>query len=206
MTSPEAVQLAARNPRFWLAGFLAIFMLGLGLATVHQTDVASAPPVSASASLRLQPVNYAVQDAMPDAAVPAHLYKFALNAFLMPLLDDSVPPRWTDVAVEYGCGSGTSVMVDGQPMIPGTSLPTRAFTVRWVMDECTPFGQGSVRLSGGIELVVSHKHLGLHAVVNPDHLSVDSHMGRAWLRGPFNAEASLPAAARAGRSKTLDPR
>ena len=56
------------------------------------------------------------QDAMPDAPMPVDLYRFALNALLVPLLDDAVPPRWTDAAIYFSCDPGTSVMVDGEPL------------------------------------------------------------------------------------------
>ena len=52
----------------------------------------------------------------PRRPVPPDLIRFALNALLVPLLDDSVPPRWTDVALEHICGPGTRVLIDGKPL------------------------------------------------------------------------------------------
>lgn len=126
-----------------------------------------------------------------DAPMPINLYRFALNALLVPLMDDTEPPRWTDAAIDFHCGPGTSVTVDGAPLVAGKLIPAKAFTVRWDMDHCTPMGPESVALSGRVELVVSHVAGGLSAMVMPDRLRVDSHLGSAWLQGPFAAETSL---------------
>lgn len=145
---------AAWSPRFWLGCFVVAVLLELGFAAVYPTDLPKAPPVSTVALMSLHPVDDTVQDARPDAPLPVDLYRFALNAFLVPLLDDSAPPRWTDVAMEFACGPGTTVMVDGDPMVAGQPIPVKAFTVRWMMDRCSPLGRESVELSGGVELVV----------------------------------------------------
>ena len=163
-------------------------LLGLSLATVYPKD----PPKSSHAQVARSTASdlFAGTDyeATSDAPMPVDLQKFALNAFLVPLLDDAVPPRWTDAAVEFMCDLGTSIWVDGQPMVPGDPIPARDFTVSWAMDKCSPFGQNSVELTGGVELMVSHTAAGFSAVVKPDQLKVDSPMGRAWLRGPFAAD------------------
>lgn len=127
----------------------------------------------------------------PDAPMPINLYRFALNALLVPLMDDAEPPRWTEAAIDFNCGAGTSVTVDGAPLVAGKLIPAKTFTVRWDMDHCTPMGPESVALSGRVELVVFHEDAGLSAIVMPDRLRVDSPMGRAWLQGPFAAETSL---------------
>ena len=129
--------------------------------------------------------------AASDAPMPINLYRFALNALLVPLMDDAVPPQWTEVAMDFNCGPGTSVTVDGAPLVAGKLIPAKAFTVRWDMDHCTPMGPESVALSGRVELVVFHEDVGLSAMVMPDRLRVDSPMGSAWLQGPFAAETSL---------------
>ncbi len=130
-----------------------------------------------------------------DAPMPIDLYRFALNALLVPLMDDAEPPRWTEAVIDFNCGPGTSVTVDGAPLVAGKLIPAKAFTVRWDMDHCAPMGPESVALSGRVELVVFHEDAGLSAMVMPDRLRVDSHMGRAWLRGPFSTETSLATAA-----------
>lgn len=130
-----------------------------------------------------------------DARMPIDLYRFALNALLVPLMDDAEPPRWTKAGIDFSCGPGTNVTVDGAPLAAGTLIPAKAFTVRWDMDHCAPMGPESVMLSGRVELVVFHEDTGLSAMVMPDRLRVDSHMGSAWLQGPFAAETSLVTAA-----------
>ena len=163
-------------------------MLGLSLATVYLRD----PPQSSSAqvphSMASDLFSGTDHGAASDAPMPVDLHKFALNAFLVPLLDDAVPPRWTDAAVEFTCDLGTSIWVDGQPMVPGNPIPAHDFVVSWAMDKCSPFGRNSVELTGGVVLMVPHTAAGFSAVVKPDQLKVDSPMGRAWLRGPFAAD------------------
>ena len=209
MNSPMAftasIALQARRHRFWLIGLVAVALLGWGLAAVFPANPLRAPRTQTVQALALNPVDGMDHQSAPDAPVPVELYEFALNAFLVPLLDDSVPPRWTDVVVDFTCGPGTSIFVDGQPMVTGSPIPPHAFTLRWVMDKCSPFGPDSVELSGGVDLVVSHTRTGFSAMVKPDQLKVDSQMGRAWLRGSFNAETSLTAPAPVERSKTMRP-
>lgn len=169
--------------KFWLSCLAVLALpLGIAFATVYPKDLPRTLPVPNQA-------------AMPDAPMPVDLYRFALNALLLPLLDDSIPLRWTDVAIDYSCEPGTGVTVDGEPLVAGKLIPAKAFTVRWNMDRCAPMGPESVALSGSVELLVFHEDAGLSAVVMPDRLRVDSHMGRTWLHGPFAAETSLSTSA-----------
>lgn len=131
------------------------------------------------------------QEPMPDAQMPVDLYKFALNAFLAPLLDDSVPPKWTYVGIDFMCDAGTTVMVDGEPMVSGKNIPSQAFALRWEMDRCVPFGRGSVELTGDVELVVVRSAKGLSAILTPIGLRVDSFNGRTRMRGPFKAKMTI---------------
>lgn len=165
--------------KFWLSCFAAVALpLGIAFATDYPKDLPKTLPVPNQAAMR-------------DAPMPVDLYRFALNALLLPLLDDSIPPRWSDAAIDFNCEPGTSITVDGKPLVAGQLIPATAFTVRWNMDRCAPMGPESVALSGSVELLVFHEDAGLSAVVMPDRLRVDSHMGRTWLRGPFAAETSL---------------
>ena len=59
------------------------------------------------------------------------------------------------------------------------------------MNRCAPLGRESVELSGSVELFVMRQGDSMTAIVMPDGLHVDSHLGRAWLQGPFATEASL---------------
>lgn len=126
-----------------------------------------------------------------DDAITGDLSRFALNALLVPLLDDAEPPRWTDVALNSACGPATQVEIDGKPLVPGGSIPSTAFTVRWNMDECRPLGHSSVELSGVAELLVFHEDTGLSAVVNANRLMISSAAGPRRLDAPFGASMSL---------------
>lgn len=200
MNSPPALPAAAPLPdldfKFWLSCFAATaLLLGLTIATVSAKHPPKTSPVPKLALMAPERLKATAQDAMPDAPMPIDLYRFALNALLVPLMDDADPPRWTEATIDFNCGPGTSVTVDGAPLVAGKVIPAKAFTVRWDMDHCAPMGPESVALSGRVELVVFHEDAGLSAMVMPDRLRVDSHMGRAWLHGPFTAETSLVTAA-----------
>ena len=97
---------------------------------------------------------------------------FASNALLATLMDDDEPPRWTDVALQHFCGPATRVEVDGRPLTPGARVPPIAFHVRWVIDECWPFGFDGPGLSGTAELQVFHDDNGLSAIVDARKLAV----------------------------------
>lgn len=204
---PHFVAATVQSLNIWLFSFAIAASLGYGFWVFYPTDLpkvpTDAPRVSKATLMTLHPADDTVQDAKPDAPLPVDLYRFALNAFLVPLLDDAAPPRWTNAAVEFACGPETTVTVDGEPMVFGQPIPVKAFTVRWMMDRCSPMGQESVELSGGVELVVHRKGAGLSAVVKPDHLRIDSHMGRAWLRGPFTAETEMDTLAPMKRLKAV---
>lgn len=133
--------------------------------------------------------------APPDDAITGELSRFALNALLVPLLDDAEPPRWTDVALDYFCGPATQVEVDGKPIVPGVSIPSTAFTVRWNMDQCKPLGHSSVELSGIVELLVFHEDAGLSAVIRANRMLISSATGPRRLDTPFAASMSLVATA-----------
>ncbi len=191
--SPHVTQ-PSDGLKFWVRCLAALaVLLGLALATMGSNHLSNPPPVAKLGVIASQtPVAMPVaDDVMPDAPMPIDLYRFALNALLLPLIDDAVPPRWTDIAMDFFCDPGTTVMIDGKPMVPGDLVPAKAFKVRWDMSRCTPLGPQSVELSGGVELVVFHEDTGLSAMVIPDRLRVDSHLGRVVLRGPFAAETLL---------------
>lgn len=134
----------------------------------------------------------------PGVSIPPALIRFALNALLVPLLDDAVPPRWTDATLDHICGPGTRVRIDGRPLERHMPMPARAFSVHWTLDRCLPFGFESVELSGDVALHVFHEDDGLGAIVVPGRLRVDSHEGRTWLERPFTAAMTLASARRDG--------
>jgi hypothetical protein len=135
----------------------------------------------------------AVVAAPADGPTAGDLSRFALNALLVPLLDDDEPPRWTDVALNSFCGPATRVEIDGKPLVPGVRIPATAFAVRWDMDSCKPLCRSSVELSGVVELLVFHEDNGLSAVVTADRLMVSSAAGTSRLEARFGASMLLVA-------------
>ena len=181
---PQATEshFRRRVPALAGAAVLAFFLFaGLaprdGLATVGAANEAPRPQAA------VVPAG--------DDPIAADLSRFALNALLVPLLDDDAPPRWTDVALPLMCGPATTVEVDGSPLLPGMTIPATAFTVRWSMDRCTPLAYSSVELSGVVELLVFHEDTGMSAVVKADRLTVAGAKGTSRLNSPFAASLSL---------------
>jgi hypothetical protein len=140
------------------------------------------------------PQTHAGTAAPADDAITADVSRFALNALLVPLLDDAEPPRWTDAALGFLCGPATQVEVDGKPIVPGVGIPATSFTVRWDMDGCSPLGPSSVELSGIVELLVFHEDTGLSAVVSANRMRISSATGARHLEAPFGASMSFAAA------------
>lgn len=113
---------------FWLSCIaVEAFVLVLALATFYPKNQPS--PDSKLALIAPSRLNAIGRDAMPDARLPVDLYHLAINALWVPLLDDEEPPRWTDAMIDFGCDPGTSVMVDGEPMVAGKLIPATTFTV-----------------------------------------------------------------------------
>jgi hypothetical protein len=190
----QAEASAIGSFRVWLVCFSAFALLSGYFWVFYPAEPPKARlgvPLSAVALTPLHPADAFTQDSISDARMPVDLYKFALNAFLAPLLDDNVPPKWTYVGIDFMCDAGTTVMVDGEPMVSGKTIPVKPFTLRWEMDRCIPFGRNSVELTGSVELVVVRSAKGLSATVTPVALRVDSFDGRARLRGPFKAEMAI---------------
>jgi hypothetical protein len=204
---------AGRRALAWLAGVVTVAAL-LGAASgplgwTSRPAVAAIAPGPTAAANTPRPAAAmvtprAVESRLPvlppfDGPIPIDLYRFALNALLVPLLDESEPLRWTDAAIMIDCGPGTRVLVDGEPMVPGAPIPTEDFAVRWLIDHCMPLGVASVELSGAVDLRVTHEEAGLSAVVAPDGLVVSSALGSTRLRGPFAAVMPMGDMAARGR-------
>ncbi len=111
-------------------------------------------------------------------AVGAHsrrlLDGFLLNGLLVPLLEveDASGPRWTDPALLADCGLPSQASIDGGPVPVGQALLGRAFTLRWHLFGCRPFGAGGIELTGTVELLILPENDGLSAVVQARELSV----------------------------------
>jgi hypothetical protein len=129
--------------------------------------------------------------AAAEHPITAQFHRHALNALLVPLIDDHDPPQWTDVALRFFCGPNTRVEVNGQPMQPGTAIPAAAFTVRWHIDQCWPLDYAAFELSGMVDLLVFREDTGLGAVVNAQHLRIATAKGSGQLNAPFAASMAL---------------
>jgi hypothetical protein len=165
----------------------AIALLGIMMAFFAARESLAAASVAGSA--RPRPAAVAARIADP---ITGQFSKFALNALLVPLIDDQEPPAWTDVGMRFFCGPSTSVEVDGRPLVPGGSLPATAFTVRWHIDYCWPLD--AFELSGDVELLIFHEDNGLSATVNAQRLKVSTWKGSSFVATPFAASMLLIAA------------
>jgi hypothetical protein len=115
--------------------------------------------------------------------MPVALHRFALNVWLAVLMDDAVPGRWTEIALDHMCGPSTRVLIDGKPMVVGAKVPARPFTLQWDMDACFLFG-GSIQFSGHVELRVTPYRSGFSALVIPD-FETTSNKGQSWVHERF---------------------
>ncbi len=112
-----------------------------------------------------------------------------MNALLVPLLDDDVPPRWADPMIAMSCAA-LRVTVDGVAPVPHEAVPAVPFVVRWQLDHCAPLGAGMV-LSGEVELLVFHDGDSYSAHVQPDDLRVTTLLDSFSLDRPFAASTPL---------------
>lgn len=123
--------------------------------------------------------------------ITGQFQRHALNALLVPLLDDDEPPRWTDVALRYFCGPATRVEIDGQPLVPGVVIPATPFTVRWHIDQCWPLAYDAFELSGSVDLRVQQEGSGLSAIVSAQRLRIATAKGSSSVGAPFAATISM---------------
>jgi hypothetical protein len=108
------------------------------------------------------------------AAEIAHdIRRFALNALLVPVLDEEgVPARWHDPSLAVACQPGTQVYVNGRPIEPHSEVIGARFSVLWSMEACLPFGAGGPELTGAAEVVAFRGADGLAATVHLRNLHV----------------------------------
>ena len=94
--------------------------------------------------------------------------RFLLNGLLAPAIDaEALPLRWIDPRPAMGCGTRTSVMVDGRPLRHGELVPDVPFELEWRSDGCRPFGAQGPRLDGNVRLTVFREDWGFSAMVEP---------------------------------------
>lgn len=115
---------------------------------------------------------------------------FVLNALLVPALDaDAVPLLWVDPVSASHCGPGTTVRVNGDPLVAGSRVPDAPFELAWHADGCRPFGADGPRFDGAVRLIVFREDWGFSAIVEPAGLRVSGNGASAPLR---RGSASLP--------------
>jgi hypothetical protein len=120
-------------------------------------------------------------DALDLDEIAQAIRKYALNALLVPVLDDDVyPARWQDPSLAMACDAGTRVSVDGQPLEHRSEVPGASFSLLWLMVGCTPFGRGGHELSGRAEILVLRDDDGLSAIARFIDLNV-THRGQSLL-------------------------
>ena len=158
--------------------------LGLALAAA----LAALIPVAWLASSPLPDRQGQLRTVVVAPPPPIDFQRFALHGLLAPLIDDA--GRWTDMALDFMCDPDTRVLVDGQALMPGESVPTHAFTLRWDMGHCQPYGQ-AIALTGAVRLVVSRGDAGLVARVMPERLWIHGPAGRVAIDRPFMTTLSL---------------
>lgn len=125
-------------------------------------------PPSRSTPSALPPL---VPSTVSSHEIEQDFQRFALNALLVPLLDDvEHPPRWADPMQAMACGADSHVEIDGRPLEPGLEMSGRGFLVQWQLDGCLPFGIDGPELTGRAELDVFSEDEGFSAIVRPNQL------------------------------------
>jgi len=168
---------------------LAALATGVGYGESDRSRVEHAGGVASPAAALLHPVD------PPDSLSVAEFKTFALNALLIPLLDDGASPSWLDpfittaVSLAIGC-EAAKVSIDGRPLVPSAPVPARAFTLRWSMDRCVILN-GRTSLTGDVELLVFHDGDRYTARVRPIDLHVLSDAGIEVMNRPFSTSTPL---------------
>ena len=105
--------------------------------------------------------------------------RFAFNALVLPLIDDTEPPpRWSRHAIDWICDGRGDVTVNGQPLIDGAFVPP-TFTVRWKLERCAPLAGAELLVDGEISFDVS-RDKGLRAHMVKHTLTADTLTGRIY--------------------------
>lgn len=164
----------------------AVALLGIATAIFAARDGL----VVSSAASPVLPLRTALAPIAEDP-ITGQFSRRALNALLVTLLDDHDPPQWSDLALSHSCGPATRVEVNGQPLVPGATIPANAFTVRWHIDQCWPLDYAAFELSGSVDLLVFHEDTGLSAIVSAQHLRISTAKGSGQLSAPFAASMAI---------------
>ena len=113
------------------------------------------------------------RDPVIAAEVAHDVCRFAVNALLVPVLDeDGAPARWHDPSLAVACQPGSQVFVNGRPIEPRSEVIGQEFSVLWTMQACLPFGAGGPELTGAAEVVAFRDDGGLSTIVHLRNLHV----------------------------------
>jgi len=147
----------------------ACFVLTLGLfaltrSTGHRVLLEDTPRPE---------VNAPDTSALPDPS------EVLIAALLLPAFEhNSVPLRWTEPRALMGCGPGSEVRVDREPLRPGTEVPVVPFILDWDARGCHPFGPNGSRFDGRVRLTIFREDWGFSAMVEPKGMRVTLEDGR----------------------------
>lgn len=149
----------------WVGWLLIVVIAIADYLRLEQSPGAGRLPVARAGS---------VPPAVAASAVLApRLQTFAVNAFVVPVLDDSDEPRFTDLHRTTLCAEQTEVKVNGQPVIAGDLVPPGAFVLHWDLALYCPFGSAGPQVDGRIEvLVFRDDEAGLQVILRPESLTV----------------------------------
>lgn len=156
-------------------------LLGVAASTALIGSMVLALPEPAQAAA--SPVAAAPNDG--DEPASTRLQRYALNVLMVPVLDETVPPRWTASLGAMRCAKGSQVWVDGQPLQRGALVPARSFTLRWKMVDCRPTGPHE-SFNGDVSMTVYHEETGYSAMVVPTSLRVKTVDSTSTWTRPFS--------------------
>ena len=183
-THVRDTQRSAGTPLGRTHAIAVICVIGLAIAAVLITSRIAEYILASRAPLAgVTPVNVTAS-------------RFLLNGLLVPAIDsDAVPLRWVDPRPALGCAPGSSVYVNGRPLVAGARVPVKPFILAWHANGCRPFGAQGPRFDGGVTLTVFSDDRGFRAIVKPSHMRVTSaenevsliESGEVWM--PQRSEA-----------------
>ena len=115
----------------------------------------------------------AARDPVIAAEVAHDVRRFAVNALLVPVLDEEgTPARWHDPSLAVPCQPGSQVLVNGRPIEPRSEVIGQEFSVLWMMDGCLPLGAGGPEWTGAAEVIALRDDGGLSTIVHLRNLHV----------------------------------
>ena len=162
---------------------VAAALVGLTLMTVAWDDPAH--PVSHPQAAVQNQTNWE-PDFLSQHAIRT-FQRFAFNALVLPLIDDTEPPRWSRHAIDWICDGRGEVTVNGQPLVDGLFVPATS-TVRWKLERCAPLAGAELLIDGEISFDVSRNDMGLRADAVNHTLTADTLTGSIYRMPAIDVE------------------